>query len=101
MCWFTLFSVLAVLKVRLDSLGFFVPGVTEEPRMRLLSLLHCTALQGMRLGPAWQYLPLVSREWKDGSNSSYNCTPFLHSLLTKGKNKALRLIELIGRRFWG
>ena len=26
------------------------------------------------------------REWKDGSNSSYNCTPFLHSLLTKGKN---------------
>ena len=30
-------------------------------------------------------LPLVSREWKTGSNSSYNCTPFLHSLLTKGK----------------
>ena len=27
-------------------------------------------------------LPLVSREWKNGS--SYNCTPFLHSLLTKG-----------------
>ena len=24
-------------------------------------------------------LPLVSREWKTGSNSSYNCTPFLHS----------------------
>ena len=33
-----------------------------------------------------QYLPLVSREWKSGSNSSYNCTPFLHSLLTKGKS---------------
>ena len=32
-----------------------------------------------------QNLPLVSREWKNGSNSSYNCTPFLHSLLTKGK----------------
>ena len=32
------------------------------------------------------YLPLVSREWKNGSNSSYNCTPFLHSLLTKGKS---------------
>ena len=31
------------------------------------------------------YLPLVSREWKNRSNSSYNCTPFLHSLLTKGK----------------
>ena len=30
-------------------------------------------------------LPLVSREWKNGSNSSYNCTPFLHSLLAKGK----------------
>ena len=32
-----------------------------------------------------QNLPLVSREWKNGSNSSYNCTPFLHSLPTKGK----------------
>ena len=31
------------------------------------------------------YIPLVSREWKHGSNSSYNCTPFIHSLLTKGK----------------
>ena len=30
-------------------------------------------------------LPLVSREWRNGTNSSYNCTPFLHSLLTKGK----------------
>ena len=30
-------------------------------------------------------LPLVSREWKNGSNSSYNSTPFLHFLLTKGK----------------
>ena len=32
------------------------------------------------------YLPLVSREWNNGSNSSYNCTPFLHSLLAKGKH---------------
>ena len=31
------------------------------------------------------YLPLVSRGWKNGSNSSYSCTPFLHSLITKGK----------------
>ena len=31
------------------------------------------------------YLPLVSREWKNGSHSSYNCTPFLHSLLTKSR----------------
>ena len=30
-------------------------------------------------------LVLVSRKWKNGSNSSYNRTPFLHSLLTKGK----------------
>ena len=30
-------------------------------------------------------LPLVSREWKNGRNSSFNCTPFLHSLLTKGR----------------
>ena len=30
-------------------------------------------------------LPLASREWKNGSSSSCNCTPFLHSLLTKGK----------------
>ena len=30
-------------------------------------------------------LPLVGREWKNGSKCSYNCTPFLHSLLTKDK----------------
>ena len=41
------------------------------------------------------YLPLVSREWKNGSNSSYNCTPFLHSLLTKGKFKGHGI--LLGR----
>ena len=39
-------------------------------------------LLGFSLG---SYLPLVSREWKNGSNSSYNYTPFFHSLLTKGK----------------
>ena len=33
-------------------------------------------------------LPLVSREWKTGSNSSYKCTPFL---LTKGKLSPNRL----------
>ena len=36
-------------------------------------------------------LPLVSREWKNGSNSSYNSTPFLHSLLTKGKGNCSAL----------
>ena len=33
----------------------------------------------------WFYLPLVSREWKNGSNRRYNYTPVLQSLLTKGK----------------
>ena len=28
-----------------------------------------------------------SREWKNGSNVSCNCTPFLHSLVTKGRFK--------------
>ena len=42
--------------------------------------------RGLKFGsPTARSLPLVSREWKIGSNSSYNCTPFLHSLLTKGK----------------
>ena len=49
---------------------------------------------------ACSYVHLVSREWKNGSNGSYNCTPFLHSLLTKGKclqesveNKNLSLVS--------
>ena len=37
------------------------------------------------------YLPLVSRGWKRGSNSSYTCTPFLHSLLTKGRLRRCRV----------
>ena len=41
-------------------------------------------------------LPLVSREWKNGSNSSYNCTPFLHSLLTRGKKKVQRKLPDLG-----
>ena len=52
---------------------------------------------GERRSGAAMFLPLVSRECKNGSNSSYNCyssygsnssyncSPFLHSLLTKGK----------------
>ena len=48
-------------------------------------------------------LPLASREWKNGSNSSCNCTPFLHSLLTKGKTGAGRnfdgLTLNVDRRF--
>ena len=42
-----------------------------------------TPLQFTRKSTSPRYLPLVSREWKNGSNSSYNCTPFPHSLLTK------------------
>ena len=38
-------------------------------------------------------LPSVSREWKNGSGSSYNCTPFLHSLLTKGKIQVFRGLQ--------
>ena len=48
-------------------------------------------MQGCRVQDLWGLgfwvrgsLPLVSREWKNGSNRSYNSTPFLHSLLTKG-----------------
>ena len=35
-------------------------------------------------GHRMAYLWLVGK-WKNGSNSSSNCTSFLHSLLTKGK----------------
>ena len=45
-------------------------------------------------------LPLVSREWKNGS-SSYNCTPFPHSLLTKGKLRARKAFRLITCRGFG
>ena len=41
-------------------------------------------------------LPLVSREWKNGSNCSDNCTPFLHSLLTKGKYWGLLDLQAAG-----
>ena len=44
----------------------------------------CSCCCGPSLLVEHHYLPLVSREWKNGSNSCYNCTPFLHSLLTKG-----------------
>ena len=46
------------------------------------------------------FLPLVSREWKNGSNSSYNCTPFLHSLLTKG-NFLKRGVHVVSCPFGG
>ena len=39
-------------------------------------------------------LPLVIREWKNGGSSSYNCTPFIHSLLTKGKFRAFRGLKI-------
>ena len=37
------------------------------------------------------FLPLVSSEREHGS---YNCTPFLHSLLTKGKYSGFRISEI-------
>ena len=43
---------------------------------------HSNSSESLRI---WGNLSLVSREWRNGSNRSYNCTPFLHSLLTKGK----------------
>ena len=48
-------------------------------------------------------LPLVSREWKNGSNScnsSYNCTPFFHSPLTKGKLSGVEGLGFKGFREW-
>ena len=50
-----------------EAKPFGAPDSTQEPEEDPLSYL-------------W-----VSREWKNVSSSSYNCTPFLHSLLTKGK----------------
>ena len=54
---------------------------------------HCPTPSPNRMWPKhanlWlQVLPLVSREWRNGSNSSYICTPFLHSLLTKLTDRA-------------
>ena len=67
--------------ILLDSTGSVAPDATERraqrsgPLLRAMAPAHRTTLN----------LPLVSREWKNGSHSSYKCTPFLHSLLTKGK----------------
>ena len=71
------------LLLRIEAMGFptflastvLAYGVVLEIRALLRVLLIRPII-----------LPLVSREWKNGSNSSYNCTPFLHSLLTKGKS---------------
>ena len=41
-------------------------------------------------GSGYTYLWLVGNGGMGYSNSSYNCTPFLHSLLTKGKDIGLR-----------
>ena len=46
----------------------------------------------------YQVLPLASREWKNGSDSSYNCTPFLHSLLTKGNIRSPEALMLFGQQ---
>ena len=62
---------------------------TEDPLGYKHRSIGTALIRGFPSAHSWygsrHYLPLVSREWKNGSNSSYNCTPFLHSLLTKGK----------------
>ena len=63
-------------------------GVSEPLHLEVPKILRTLRASPINL---LDRLPLVSREWKNGSNSSYNCTPFLHSLLTKGKTKALAL----------
>ena len=59
--------------------------LTEPKQIKLLNAKLCQE----RHRTFWDAddLPLVSREWKNGSNSSHNCTPFLHFLLTKAKMK--------------
>ena len=57
---------------------------TTGPKILTALSLHTTS----------RNLPLVSREWKNGRNSSYHCTPFLHSLPTKGKVKATEISKL-------
>ena len=43
-------------------------------------LLLRALVEEFKLGDLYRlYLALVSREWKNGSTGSYNCTPFLHS----------------------
>ena len=59
----------------------------------LSSLLSGRGEEGFKGVAVWglNYLPLVSREWKNGGSSN-NCTPFLHSLLTKGKIRVQRFM---------
>ena len=47
-------------------------------RVPLKGSIRITIRGIMGLSIVTLYLPLVSREWKNGSNSSYNCTPFPH-----------------------
>ena len=72
----------------------------ESSRVSSLKVGASWEFESLYGNPAWKFeaaatlcarelsdLPLVSREWKNGSNSSYSCTPFFHSLLTNGKVK--------------
>ena len=67
------------------------PSLLQQPGPKKFKLSKIELLykaKKFKVPPFTIYLPLVGREWKNGSNSSYNCTPFLHSLLTTGKSKA-------------
>ena len=72
--------------------GLYIGSIGIRSYARILSGLY----EGLVTGSAFKVLrglrmliggldPLVSREWKNGSNSSYSCAQFLHSLLTNGK----------------
>ena len=94
-----------VLGFRTKGVGFRALGLREACLLRLQGFKHVAlksflivsgsarapkgfkrSLQGLCKQGLSRFLPLVSSEWRNGSNSSYNCTPFLQSLLTKGKD---------------
>ena len=74
---------LQTFRIALYRAGVTGPQFPDSARYKVK--LRGSAQMLMSLRSASLSLPLVSREWKNGSNGSYNCTPFLHSLPTKGK----------------
>ena len=72
---------------------FHLGSIAQPTKLCFMALRSCfepkdlsrDAVSSRGFHPKPLNLPLVSREWKNGSNSTCYCTPFLHSLLTKGK----------------
>ena len=54
---------------------------------RVLGLSHVDGLYGN-----WVYLPLVSREWRNGVQLYLLLLPFSHSLLTQGRFRVLEAV---------